>query len=194
MKNVASRVALIALCGLLPAALSAQSLGDVAAKEQKKKEGQKPKPVKVYTDEDLKKARESDKSSVTILGATPDSESSESSAGETRKAIAEDVQDDAPKKRERWRERADGARAEIKAAEASVTQIQARINALAQDTEPNPTDALDPNRLQKREAEKQKATQDLNQAKEALAGAKKAYEDLEAEARRNGVPLGWLEP
>jgi len=190
MRNVASRIALVALCGLLPAGLSAQSLGDVAAKEQKKKEGQKPKPVKVYTDEDLKKARESDKSSVTILAATPEDGSS---AGEAREPIAEDVQE-APHKRESWRARGDAARAAIKGAEARVSELETRITDLTQDIQPNPTDALDPNRLAKREAEKQKAAEELNQAKEVLAGAKKVYEDLETEARRKSVPLGWLEP
>ena len=195
MKNPLLPVALVALVGLVPAGLSAQSLGDVAAREQKKKEGQKPKPVRVYTEEDLKKARESGKSSVNVLAATPEGESSasESSASGSKEPIAEDVQE-TPNKRESWRARADAARTVIKAAEASVGEIQARINTLAQDIEPNPADALDPNRLQKREAEKQKATEELNQAREALAGAKKAYQDLEAEAQRKGVPLGWLEP
>jgi hypothetical protein len=52
----------------------AQSLGEVAKKEQEKQEkkkkektGKPPAPVKTYTDEDLKKARESEAGAVTVL-------------------------------------------------------------------------------------------------------------------------------
>src|SRR5438309_7333844 len=56
-----------------PVLAPAQSLGEVAKREQekqekkKKKSGKPPATVKVYTDEDLKKAREAESGAVTVL-------------------------------------------------------------------------------------------------------------------------------
>ena len=59
---------------------------------------------------------------------------------------------------------------------------------------PNPSDLFDPNRLQKREAERQKLIPQLEKAKTDLASARQAQADLEQEARLKHVPPGWLQP
>lgn len=173
------------LLAVLPAGLAGQSLGEVAAREQKKKEGQKPRPVRVYTEDDLKRAKEAGTSAVTVLG---------SASSESAPTDPEEGPDETKQRRDTWRSRAEAARGAVLAAEERIRETQARIDALTLDAQPNPDDILDPNRVQKREAERQKALKDLATAKEELAAAKKAYEDLEREARGQHVPPGWLEP
>ena len=190
------RLLMALVLGLLPAGLLAQSLGDIATREQKKKEGQKPRPSRVYTDEDLKRARESSGSAVTVLGP-PENETSTggTSAGSATPATTEaEHQEEADAKRELWRSRAEAARGGVSGTEERVTKLQARIQALTNDLEPNPDDIMDPNRLGKREVERQQALKDLSEAQDELAAAKKALEDLETEARRNNIPRVWLEP
>jgi hypothetical protein len=58
----------------------------------------------------------------------------------------------------------------------------------------NPGDLLDPSRLQKREAEKQKLIPQLESAKVDLAAARSALADFEREAHQKNIPPGWLEP
>lgn len=173
------------LLAVLPAGLAGQSLGEIAAREQKKKEGQKPRPVRVYTEDDLKRAKEAGTSAVTVLGPA----SSESAPTDT-----EEGPDETKQRRDTWHSRAEEARGAVRAAQDRIRKTQARLDSLTLDTQPNPDDLLDPNRLQKREAERQQAVKDLAAAKEELAAAKKAYEDLEREARGQHVPPGWLEP
>src|SRR2546422_11686586 len=85
---------LVLLLGV-PALAQPQSLGEVAKREQekqekKKKSGKPPATIKVYTDEDLKKARESESGAVTVLpengnleaAAAASSEDNEVASGE----------------------------------------------------------------------------------------------------------------
>src|SRR5437867_3966947 len=65
-------VPILALLVGLPLLAQSQSLGEVAKREQekqekKKKSGKPPATVKVYTEEDLKKARESESGALTVL-------------------------------------------------------------------------------------------------------------------------------
>jgi hypothetical protein len=182
--------------GFLPAGLLAQSLGDVAAKEQKKKDGQKSRPARVYTDEDLKRARESGGSAVTVLGPPPGEASTEgTSASSAPQGKTElEQQEEAGAKREEWRSRAQTARAGVSGTEERIARLLARIEVLTNDLDPNPDDIMDPNRLGKREVERQQALKDLAQAQDELVAAKKALEDLETAARRNNIPRVWLEP
>ena len=91
---------------------------------------------------------------------------------------------------QRWRRDAKARRDAIKRAEAKVAAAQARVDSLLVDL--NPTNVMDPNRLQTLEADRAKAAADLEAAKDELAKARQALEDLEEEARKSGVPPGWL--
>jgi predicted nucleic acid-binding Zn-ribbon protein len=52
---------------------------------------------------------------------------------------------------------------------------------------------MDPFRLQTIEAEIAKATAELDEARKELRSAREAQEALREEARRKGVPPGWLD-
>lgn len=89
-----------------------------------------------------------------------------------------------------WRQRADRLREEIRGADQSVRQIEEKIAALRNDLAP--TNLMDPNREQTRQAQIHAAIQELEAAKGRAADLRKALDDLEEEARRKGVPPGWL--
>jgi hypothetical protein len=89
-----------------------------------------------------------------------------------------------------WRGRADAARSRLAEATAIVAGIEAKIVALREDR--GVDDPMNPNRLQAREAEIASETEKLAAAQEVVTAARQALADLEEEARKAGVPPGWL--
>jgi hypothetical protein len=184
------------LAGLSPApAARAEDGPPVAAKDakegdKKKKKEKKPAspaPRRVYTDEDLKDYREG------RAGQNAQPQSATAPGNETSDAPAETA---APAEEEHggrqvWADRAMSARERVGNAETRVEQLEARIAALR--TDRGAERAMDPFRLQTIEAEIAKATAELDEARKELRSAREAQEALREEARRKGVPPGWLD-
>lgn len=171
-----------------------------AAKSERRSSPPKKKPGKVYTNADLQEGsspsppaastpRRPSSSQAqggrtrTDTGETPDSISEEATASESTKSI--EAGDEAA-----WRSQAEQRRAAIRTAERRVQALQAQIDALAADLAP--TNVMDPFRLQTIADQKAKAMKDLDAAREDLARARSSLAELEEEARRKGVPPGWL--
>ena len=146
---------------------TAQSLGDVAARTNKERKG---KGGKVYTNDDL--SAEHASSPVPPAAASTTSEPAASPAATMDPA-------------QRWRRDA------ITGLQAKVDGLQSRLDALMADRDP--VNVMDPNRLQTLEAEKVKVRAELEAAKDELAKARQALQDLEEAARKAGVPPGWLD-
>ena len=196
------RLILLSILVLLvaaPAVSRAQSLGEVAKREEekqekKKKSGKPPAKVKVYTEEDLKKARESESGALTVLpengnleaggAAASSSDDDEVVSGEGRPAGGR------RRTEAYWRGRATRAREAVDEADGKVRDLEARIAALRNDM--NPVNTQDPNRLQTRDRELQEAMDGLDAARRAADAARKALADLEEEARRAGAMPGWV--
>lgn len=89
-----------------------------------------------------------------------------------------------------WRERATERRREVGRAEQRVPPLEQRIADLRNDR--NPTNVMDPNREQNRQAQLAQAIADLERAKADVERAKQALTDLEEDARRKSIPPGWL--
>ena len=89
-----------------------------------------------------------------------------------------------------WRGRAAALRDAISNAEKSIPEIEDRIAGLRNDR--NPTNLMDPNREQNRQAEIAKAQAELESVRAGLERSRQALADLEEEARRKGIPPGWL--
>ena len=87
-----------------------------------------------------------------------------------------------------WRNRAGAARETVRTADAEVTRLQdeaARIaNRILMST--------DTNEILRLRAEQQKVQASLEAARAGLDAARKALDDLQEEARRAGVPVGWV--
>lgn len=92
-----------------------------------------------------------------------------------------------------WKTRAEGLRAALVAAEKSLEQAQRAEAAFRSDVAPlSAADAQDPMRLQKREAKLAEMNQQIEVLKAGVAAARANIAALEDEARRAGVPSGWL--
>jgi hypothetical protein len=151
-------------------------------KDQDKTKATTPrKPVPSYTEEDLKKAREGGRGNVVILPPLPPD--ANPAAGKE----AESETDAREVARQSWQEQVEQRRQAIVQAEKTVQEVEARIGELTSDIAPNPGDLLDPSRLQKREAEKQRLLKELVGIKANLEAARKGLADLEEKGPRQGV-------
>jgi lauroyl/myristoyl acyltransferase len=198
------RMKLVALLVLLlgvPVLAQAQSLGEVAKREQekqekekekkKKKSGKPPATVKVYTEEDLKKAREAESGAVTVLPENGNLEAAAAASSEDNEVVSGEGGSGGRKGKEAyWRNRATQLRQAAEEADNKVKELEARIAALRNDM--SPTNVQDPNRLQSRDRELREAMDSLDATRSAAETARKALADLEEEARRAGVPPGWV--
>jgi hypothetical protein len=159
--------------------LHAQSLGDLAKKEQERRKTV-PAPGKVYSNKDL---------------PTPPEPAPPSAAGALPPAATADAKPDAPKpapKDEKdeawWRERVVQAREAQRRGQAFAEALQSRINSLS-------TDAVnrdDPYQRAKAADDRQKAVAELSRVTAEIEQAKKDLAAIEEEARQGGVPPGWL--
>lgn len=103
------------------------------------------------------------------------------------------VRDSTEGARASWKARADAARAAIATAEKALEQQEREAVTYRSDlTQVSAADAQDPLRLQKREAKIAEMYKLVETRKAAVAAARAALVALEDEARRAGVPPGWL--
>ena len=187
MRGLASLVLILAAAGVA----GAQSLGAVAERTQKERKGT---GGKVFTNDDLGEASQPSPSpSPGGGGAAPGKPAGAKPAPPAAAAPgAAPAPNPAPTMdpSQRWRRDVKAGRDAVARAESSVDAIQKRLDALLVDRDP--VNVGDPNRLQSLEAEKVKAMAELEVAKEGLDKARQALANLEEEARRAGVPPGWL--
>jgi len=186
--KIAGVALVLALAG--PAVVWSQSLGDVAKREEekKKKSGKPPSAApKVYTEEDLKKARDSDSAAVTVLPENGNIERSSSGSSSDKPTGGEGG---AAQGERYWRRQAADRRDAVTEAEKKVRDLQARISALRTDI--SPSNLMDPNRLQSQDRDLRQAQDDLEAAQRELAAARQRLADLEDEARRAGALPGWV--
>ncbi|MGE5358721.1 MAG: hypothetical protein ACM3NQ_06850, partial [Bacteroidales bacterium] len=94
-----------------------------------------------------------------------------------------------PEKNEAWwRNRITEVRAALERNKLLVDSLQTRANALVNDFEARD----DPAQRMMLKQEREKALAELQRVKDEIAAATKQIADIEEEARRAGVPPGWL--
>jgi hypothetical protein len=155
----------------------AQSLGDVARKEEARRKAVKT-AGKVYTND-------------TIQASTPASEAvpaaAQPAAPQPDPKAAE--QTDEPKKDEAyWRGRIGEARQGLSRAQMFQEALQSRINALSADF----VNRDDPAQRAQISNDRQKSLSELERVKQEIKQYEKSITDIEDEARKAGVPPGWL--
>lgn len=172
-----------AMTAALAAPLVAQSLADVARKEEERRKAVK-ESVKVYTNKDLK-AVPSAPPEVPADSAGPDTtEASTGTAGQdSEKAAEKTTKDEAY-----WAGRMKELQTQLDRDGSYAEALQSRINALTADFAARD----DPAQRSVIERDRQKALSELDRLRKAIAGDKTAIADFEEEARRAGVPSGWL--
>ena len=181
---LASFIVLAALA--TPAMASGQPLADLAKKEEARRKAIKP-ARKVYTNGDLKSDGTSAAPATSAGTNTPAPSSQVPSttqpAGKPEEAASGEAKDQAY-----WSNRVRTVRAGLDRSRIFADALQSRINALNNDF----VNRDDPAQRAQIELERQRAVGELERVKREIADQTKAIADIEEEARRAGVPPGWL--
>jgi hypothetical protein len=169
--------------------VSAQSLGDLAKKEAERRKASPP-AAKTYTNEDLKKLPPMSDSGTKAVAPTKVEEAAK--PGDPAKpgdAKADASKAGEPAKDEKyWRGRITAAREEIRRNEMFRDALQTRINSLSADF----AGRDDPFQRAQIADDRQKAIAELARVTSEIEKTNKAITEIEEEARRAGVPPGWL--
>jgi hypothetical protein len=180
------------------ATASAQSLADVARKESERRQTVKEGAGKSYTNQDLKPVPEPAGADTAASAdaepggadgkaadVSPTEDKADAKDGTKAKGAAEP-----PETRDQayWSKRMAHLREQLDRDETFRDALQSRIDALTTDF----INRDDPAQRGQISADRQKALTELDRIKKAIELDKRAIPDLEEEARREGVPPGWL--
>lgn len=195
MKLSSGLVAGVLLTVAVP--VCAQSLGDLAKKEAERRKASPPAATKTYTNEDLKKLPPATDGATKPADKAPaKADDAAATAGDPAKP-GDPVKADAsttgepakPAKDEKyWRGRITAAREEVRRNEMFRDALQTRINALSADFSARD----DPYQRATIADDRQKAIAELARVNSEIEKSTKLIADIEEEARRAGVPPGWL--
>jgi hypothetical protein len=188
MTFVAIRSVAGALVLVSAAAASAQSLADVARKEEERRKAVRTSG-KVYTNDALRPEPPSPGAAPT---AQPPAPSASAPAAETPKptgpaAAPGEAPAGALKTEADWRKRVAAERDALSRAQIFAEALQSRINVLSADF----VNRDDPAQRDVVAAQRQKALAELDRVKQDIQQHQKAITTIQDEARRAGVPAGW---
>jgi hypothetical protein len=180
---------LLIVLGSSAAALSAQSLAAIAKQEEERRKAVK--GGKVYTNNDLTRD--------TSTGSAPTASNTSPTAPVSAEAPKAQVPSvnlpggsvapaESPKDEAYWRGRIAAARSAVERSRIFADALQSRLNALATDI----VNRDDPAQRAQLELERQRALAELERVKKEMAEQVGAVASIEDEARKAGVPPGWL--
>jgi len=186
----AGLTAFVAVAGLAGTVhpIQAQALGDVARKEEARRKDIKA-PAKVYTNKDLG-----------APGPEPSTASSSPAAPAEAAKDAAKPPDDKDKGKEKgkdkdtqkdqayWSGRRKELQTKLDSDQTLSEAVQSRINALTADF----SSRADPVQRAGIERDRLKAIGELDRLRKSVQDGKKALTDLDDDARKAGVPPGWL--
>jgi hypothetical protein len=189
----------VAILGGSAAAVRAQTptLGEVARKEADRRKAQ-PSAGKVYTNKDLPASAQVPASGAPASGQTatavdPVSAATGQKPGEAKpegeaKAEGETRPEGETKDEAWWKNRMMSTREELRRNEMFAEALQTRINALSRDY----TSRDNPAQRRQIGQERAESLSELSRVKQDVERGKKQIADIEEEARKAGVPPGWL--
>lgn len=162
-----------------------QTLADVAKAEEARRRAVK-KPSKVYTNDSLR----TDISKPVPPSTPPATTDTPDGGNKTPASPAGKPAPDAPKDQAYWSGRMREAQAQLQRSQIFLDSLQSRINALTTDF----VNRDDPAQRAKIEGDRQTALAEFERVKKEVDDQAKAIKAIEEEARRAGVPPGWLRP
>jgi hypothetical protein len=187
-KNTMKRIIFITSAAVLgfAAVAAAQSsstkpLAEVAKTEEARRKDVK-KPAKVFTNGSLKPDNSAPPPTVTATDAPADASPANTSPDKPADAAGP------AKDQAYWANRMKTARDQVQRTQIVMDSLQSRINALTTDF----VNRDDPAQRGKIEGDRKAALAELERVKLELADQQKAITAIEDEARRAGVPVGWL--
>lgn len=167
-----------------------QSLADVArAEEARRKTVQK--PAKVYTNTDLRPDFTTPMAPSTAGSTAPaEAPGAEPEGGASGNATPPSTPAPSVPQKDQawWSQRINAARADLERSRMFAEALQSRINALTTDF----VNRDDPAQRAVIEQERNKALAELARVRKDIEDKTRAIADIEDEARRAGVPPGWL--
>lgn len=184
MKRVILFIA--ALCLLAPSMSAAQTLADIARQEEERRKKIN-KPSKVYTNADLKPVPGNPPPPATA-GQPPSTPEPSTQVPQVNLPAGKAEPLPPEKDQAYWSARINAARAQLERSRIFADALQSRINALTTDF----VNRDDPAQRAQLELERQRAVAELDRVKKEIAEHTKAIADIEEEARKAGVPAGWL--
>jgi hypothetical protein len=172
-------------------AASGQTLGEVAKKEADRRKAQ-PQTGKVYTNKDLpasaqKPATANPSTETPAQTPTDPVAAATGQKAEDAKAPGDKPQGD-QKDQAYWKNRMATAREELRRSEMFAEALQTRVNTLNKDF--NSRD--NPAQRSAIGADRTEALNELTRVKQDVERGKKQIADIEEEARKAGVPPGWV--
>jgi len=174
----------IGLVVAMAATAAGQSLGDLAKKEEARRQAVKA-PGKVFTNDTLRTAPTPLPQATSTSSEKPASTSDKATdAAADKKAKPEDDR----KTQEAWRTRMQGARDALQRNQMFAEALQSRINGLTSDF----TSRDDPAQRAVVARDRDKALAELDRVKDEIVKQTKAIADIQDEARKAGVPAGWV--
>jgi hypothetical protein len=204
-------IAVVAVSLAGAASAAAQSLADVAKREEDRRKDIKA-PSKVLTNQDLSPAPSAGTPANTepagggaktgeadaTKDAAKDKDSKDSKDAKDKAAKDQDKAKDAKDKdakdkepvkdQKYWSGRLKTLQDSLSRDQTFSDALQSRINALTRDF----VNEADPIKQRRIASDRQKAIDELDRLKKQIADDKKALSDFDEEARRAGVPPGWL--
>jgi hypothetical protein len=186
----------LAVCLACDAAAVAQGLGDVAKREAERRKAVGT-PGKVYTNDNLRPdAPPTSAPATTPQGVTPTAAPAAQAPAAAAGAQTSSSQptgtaassEPGPTTEDAWRKRVTTARDALSRAQVFAEALQSRINALNTDF----VNRDDPAQRNAIAAERQKALAELDRVKQEIVDHQKAISTIQDEARRAGVPAGWV--
>jgi hypothetical protein len=194
-------VALLVVATAAP--LAAQSLADVAQREEERRKAVRA-PGKVYTNESLRPEPLTSTPSAAApaqpgtpeptppagtpaagAGTQPPQTPGQPAAGQPGSAQPAAP---APSTEVEWRKRVASAREALTRSQTFAEALQSRINALSTDF----VNRDDPVQRDQIAAERQKALSELDRVRREIQDHQKAIAAIQEEARKAGVPAGWV--
>jgi hypothetical protein len=178
------RIMVAALMLVGAATASAQSLADIARQEEARRKAVSGSG-KVYTNEALQP--EPPPSPGSVPPATP-APAAPPAAADGNKPAAPATPGAGTKTETEWKKRIADERDALSRAQIFAEALQSRINVLSADF----VNVDDPARRDVVAADRQKALSELDRVKTEIQAHQKAITDIQTEARKAGVPAGWV--
>ena len=189
------RLFAVALCGSIVgasvASVSAQSLAEIARREEARRQGVET-PSKVYTNADLRGGGVLTTTAPPASGGVDSVPLPGTVAGAVEAPSEDDgaelEPDEPPQDEEFWRTRITAAREGLSRNELFKEALQNRVDGLFADF----TARDDPFQREEIAAQRRDALAELERLQGEIDRQTQAVADIEEEARRDGVPPGWL--
>lgn len=186
-RSIVTFVAAVLLAGGAARAACAQSLADVAKKEEDRRKTVK-QPTRIYTNKDLQPVPPP---STAPPAADRTDKAADPPADKDKKddkGKADAASGDGAKSPDSWRKRMSDLQAQLDRDQTYLEAVQSRINGLTAEF----VNRDDPAQRAVIERERTRNLGELERLRKAIDTDRKAMADFEEEARRAGVPPGWL--